>query len=232
MALKNPKIGVYGDKMRSLQRRLSFEHVSLSWRIAKVWMYLGSRTNNNPNINDIGNPIFSETPDRAYDSTPVEINIDWEQLPEQIADLSSFGIHDPSAGQQTFKVHTKSYDDLGRSVIEGDILELPFLEQDGEKTYFEVTDYNKNQEFEHFYGIATGRPMTADRTTQEIPDKNDNADIFNQISTDLQNSAEADVTYEGLDTTDATVDDSEPNEEYDPRNDQQGSLLDDPSATY
>lgn len=237
MTAKKPYIGVYGPKTRALQSRVSYEHVSLSWKVANVWKYLGSRASGTPDIDDIQTTTFMEVPDRAYASEAIEVNIDLEPFPEQQADLSQFGIIDPTSGEQTFKMHTESfkhtgYGGLGRYVIVGDVIEMPFFEQDGNTAYWEITDVDRKQEFENFYVVVTARPLTDSRVTEEIPDKNTNQTVMDNIEADLQTEYETEVQDEGLDDTGVQVDDPQSGDTYDPRDKDQGSLLDDPNRTF
>jgi len=134
-------------------------------------------------------------------------------------------------------MHVESFSDvlsggLGRYIIVGDVLEIPFLQQDGYKAYWEVLDVDRKQEFENFYVIIKARPLTDSREVAEIPDKNSNADVMAGIQTDLDTEANAQVQDEGLDTSEVVVDDPQAGDSYDSRNDAQRSLLDDPSRKF
>ncbi len=153
-----PIIGTYGPLARALQQSLSFEHTTLTWKTANVFLYLGSRTNLTPAITDVQDPILLEARDRAYATTSIEINLYVQPLPEQIVDFQNLGIINPLGNEQKFKVHINSFasDGLGRYLIPGDVIQIPFWQQDGYPTYFEVSDVDRKQEFENFYVVVTG----------------------------------------------------------------------------
>ena len=223
--LKQPKIGVYGPKTRALQKRLSFERTALTWKTANVYRYLGDRRNGSPSIDDL-DPVFLEIADRAYDTTPVPINIAYDELPEQALNLSRFGVIDPLGDQQIFRVHINSFDadGLGRYLVTGDVLEIPFLSENGRKAFFEIEDVDRKPEFENFYVYITAKPIMSTQETTEIPNIPTNSDIMDAIDAEIDAEGAADVTYEEVD--DGTMRDS-----YDPRHDESGDFLDDPNAT-
>lgn len=147
------KIGMYGPNDRALQSSLAYEHEELTAKVANVFMYLGSRVNATPAITDVEDPILLENVDRAYASTSIPINIWVEPLPENVVDLSALGIINPLGNEQRFRVHINSFesDGLGRYLIAGDVLQIPFFTQDGYPTYFEVQDVDRKAAFENFY---------------------------------------------------------------------------------
>lgn len=230
------KIGVYNDKIRSLQKRLSYERVFLTWKDVYVWKYLGDATEDNPDIDDIQNVVFFETMDRAYSQEPVPIPVSHEPLREEGIDLSRIGYISPLANEQTFRFHSASFEEgeLGRYIIEGDILEFPFLEQDGEKAYFEVVDVDRKPEFENFYVVVKAKLMYNKRETQEIPDKNFDEESFTTILDDLEAQQKEYVEKEGLSGEEFETDlpEEDNRDDYDPRNDNQSSFLDDPNRTF
>lgn len=230
--LKSPVIGQYGSKTRLLQKKLSYERISLTWKTVNVYKYLGSRTNATPSINDIPDPVFLEVADRAYDTTPVEINAWWEQLPEQQMDLSQFGIISPLGDTQQFRFHSYSFevDGLGRYIMVGDIIEVPFLEQDGNKVFYEITDINRKNENENYIVIASAKPMADSQETTEIPDKNTDKPLFDNLESELVADMESDFTEDGVDTTTTqTSDEPDSRDPYDPRPDDSEDFLDDPN---
>jgi hypothetical protein len=169
--LKNPKIGRYQSKDRALQKRLSYEKVSLTWKTANVYRYLGDETNGDGALlSDIQDPVFMENRDRRYDTNPVEINIAMEELAESPFSLDKFGIIPILGDTQIFRVHVNSFEDdgMGRYLRAGDVLEIPFLQENGnrgKKAYFEVTDTDNKMEFEKFYVTITTVPV---KDTQEF----------------------------------------------------------------
>lgn len=233
--VKLAKVGLYGNKDRALQRQLAYEHIAHTFKTAYVWKYLGSRANTNPSIDDIQNVTFMEVPDRAYAAQPIEINIDYDRFPERTTDLSQFGIIDPSSDKNTFRVHLNSFaqDQLGRYLINGDVLEIPFLEQDGKKSYWHVDDVDRKQEFEKFYIVIDAKPLESSRRTEEIPDKNDTENVMNNVEDQLEQEFDDTVSQDGLNTDDVEVTDPNDNpDDYDSRDDNQGSILDDPNRTF
>lgn len=232
---KRAKIGLYGGKDRHLQRTVSYEHVAHTWKTAYIWKYLGSRQSVEPNINDIQNVVFMEVPDRAYAGEPIEINIAMEDFPERTTDLSQFGIIDPSSDKNTFRVHLNSLasQHLGRMLIRGDVMEIPFFEQDGNKSYWHIDDVDRKQEFEKYYVVIDAKPLESSRRTEEIPDKNTTDGILNNLEQDLDQKYQDTVGQDGLNTDNTDVVNPNDNpDEYDSRNKDQGSLLDDPNRTF
>jgi hypothetical protein len=232
-SLKKPYIGVYGPKTRALQRRLSFEHVSLTWKTAKIFKYLGSRSNASPQYGDIQDFILLETRDRAYASSPIEINIWNEAFADQQMDFSKFGLIDPSGGnEQTFKIHVNSFDTdgLGRYIISGDIIQMPFFTQDGKPSYWEVTDVNRKTEFENYYVVITACPMDDKQETAEIANKNSQDNIFTTIKTGMDTDQAAQVPEKGLNPGSIVVTNPDTqNQPVDPRPAATGDFLDDPN---
>lgn len=232
--LKNPRVGVYGEKDRLLQARLSYEKTSLTWKTVNVYKYLGSAVNVTPSIEDIQDPVFMENPDRAYDLTPIEINAHFDPLTEELTDLSRFGIINPLGNQQRFTFHTYSFeaDGLGRYITAGDILEVPFWEQEGRKSYWEVESIDRKMEFETFTVVVMATPMNDRQETAEIPDIPSNSSIMDGIDSDRLLEQEANFTEEGYDTSTVTLDDeSVTREKYDPRPDSTEDFLDNPNIT-
>lgn len=230
--LKNSKIGVYGPKDRLLQRTISFERIGLTWKVCNFYKYLGSRTNATPDISDISDPIFLEVADRAYDQTPVTINCWYDALPESQMDLTKFGIISPLPGTQTFKFHIDSFTEegLGRYPVNGDIFEVPFLEQNGKKTFFEITDVDKKSEFEKFYIVVTTVPIKYSQETIEIPDKDSyNSDIKDILQSDITDEQENEFVDSGLDQENLIDVQQKERTDYRPTNDLQDDFLDNPN---
>ena len=203
-SLKNARVGMYGDKDRRLQKTLSFEKTSLTFKTANVYKYLGSEANGtDASINDIQDAIFMETPDRAYDPDPVEINISMDDLSEQAFDLSKFGIISPIGETQLFRVHVNSFDTdgLGRYLIVGDILEIPFLQQNGNDSqlaFFEITDVDRKMEFENFYVTVTTVPVKDTQETAGIDGIPSNSDALSELQDQLDAAYNEDFTESGL----------------------------------
>lgn len=228
--VKLAKIGQYGPKTRALQRRLSYEKVSQTHKFADVWMYLGSRVNDDPSISDIQSTTFMEVPDRAYAAVPVRINIDFDPFPEQQTDLSQFGIVDPTGDDQKIRVHINSYEDLGRPIVEGDVMMVDFFNTEDVDAYWEVKDVDRKHEFEKYYAIITLDQLADSRATREIDMNGSNAGILGEIDNWQQIEQEEVVPFDGLDGRD--IDNGEPGgddepEPYDGRNKTQRSFLDD-----
>lgn len=205
-SLKNPRIGMYGGKDRLLQKTLSFEKVSLTWKTANVYMYLGSEVNGeNASITDIQDTVFMETPDRSYNPIPVEINISMDDLGEQAFDLSKFGIISPIGETQIFRVHVNSFeqDALGRYLIVGDILEIPFLQENGNDSqlaFFEITDVDRKMEFENFYVTVTTVPVKDTQETAGIDGIPTNSDALTGLQDALDAAYSEAFEESGLDS--------------------------------
>jgi hypothetical protein len=229
------KIGRYGEKDRALQRRLSYERIWLSWRDANVYLYLGDKNETDPSTDNIGNITFFETQDKAYEATPKTVPVWTPKLEEEGLDLSQFGYISPGGNQYTFKFHVESFvhpdEGLGRYIMNGDVFEVPFFEQDGNKAYFEVVDVDRKTEFDDYYVTVKATVLYDKREAQEIPDMNTNEtemmDIMNQMDTENDGF----MSEDGLNTDDYDDYDST-QESYDSRNKNQKSFLDDPDAEY
>lgn len=232
---KKPRIGVYEEKTRKLQKRLSFERGSLTWKEALVFKYLGSRESDNPDIADIQVKAFSEIPDRAYAEDGIQINISVERMSEQTTDLSRYGIIDPMGSEQTFRVHITSYEDIGRPIIVGDVIEIPFFEQEGRAALWEIQDVDRTSEFENFYAVLSGTVLEDSRTTREINITNSNSSVMDEVTADNDTAFDEQIPHNGVDTS--TVDVEDPNDQqeepYDPLNNNTvGDFWDDPSKTF
>lgn len=233
--IKRPKVGVYEDKTRSLQNRLSYERVSQTWKTAFVWLYLGSRENAIPATSDIQVTAFMEVPDRAYSAEPVEINIWNEENPEQSVDLSQFGIMNPIGDEKLFRVHINSYDQLGRPIRTGDVLEMPFFSRDGKRAYWEINDVDREQEYEKYYAIVKAIPLDKKRESNEIPINRDNGGILGNYVDQVDLEADEQVSFNDVDTSGVTVDDptTDTTEDFDPRTGEtKRSFLDDETKTF
>lgn len=226
--MKKAKVGVYGEKDRKLQRRLAYERVSQTWKTANVYMYLGSRDSAVPEVTDVQVTTFMEVPDRAYREDPIEINIYFEPLPEQIVDYSALGVITPMGDEQIIKVHINSYEDLGRPIRSGDVLEIPFFKQDHE-AFWEVVDVDRGQEFEKFYAIVKMKELSDSRETREIPISGSSGGIIDDIMNVHNDMAEEQVPHNGVDDT--FIENGETNEksfeDFDGRESPKKSFLDD-----
>ena len=231
---KTPRIGVYQEKTRRLQKNLSYERTSLTWKEAIVYKYLGSRDSENPSIKDIQVKAFSEVPDRAYATEGVRINISVEMMSEQTTDLSRYGIIDPMGGEQTFRVHVKSYEDIGRPVIVGDVIEIPFFEQEGKAALWEIQDVDRTSEFENFYAVLNGTVLEDSRTTREINITNSNSSVMDEILEDNDTAFDEQIPHNGVDTSGVDVEDpNDTSKPFDPLNNNTvGDFWDDPSKTF
>lgn len=210
-----------------LQKRLSYERISLSWKSISVYRYLGSRTEAYPSLSDIPDPIFLEVADRAYDTDPVIINAYWEPQQDDVMDLTKFGLINPLQDVQTFRLHSYSFesDGLGRYPVEGDIIKVPFLEQGGKNVFFEVTDVDRKREPETYIVTVTATPMDSTQETTEIVTNNDQK--LSDLMGSLQDLQDEEVDIDGLDTDGYEIDDPTNHEPYDPRNDESEDFFDD-----
>lgn len=228
MTFKRAKVGLYGEKTRALQRRLSYERVSQTWKIANVFLYLGSRANDDPSIKDVQITTFMETPDRAYSKDSIPINIHFEELHEQIVDYTQFGVIDPTGVDQVVRVHINSYESLGRPIVEGDVLEIPFFEQDSHKAYWEVTDVDRSQEFEKFYAVVKLAELTDSRETREIDHTGSIGPALDSIMDQHLDFAEEMIPFNGYDDSDLVNGEAvDQKQEWDGRQKNQASFLDD-----
>lgn len=224
--LRKGKIGVYGQKTRKLQKKLSAELFGLTFKDANVYMYLGSRANENPDINDIQTKVFYEVPDRAYSQDPVNIAIGMEPMGESGMDFSRFGIINPIGDEQTFRVHVDEFEGcLGRPLIVGDVLEIPFFERNCNKAFWEITDVDDKPSYEKFYYAIKATVLSDSRETREIPIDSGNDSFMDEVSQAADQEYTEQVPYEGFDEP------AQPTE-VDYRNKTQTSFLDDPNKTF
>lgn len=222
------KIGVYGEKTRELQRRMSFEQFGLTFKTAMFYKYLGSRASETPHINDIQNSIWFETPDRAYDCNPIEIAIGMEPLQEVKTDYSRWGVIDPTMDETRVRVHIDDMKALGRTIIVGDVFEVPFYSSECDKSFWKVTDVDRRHEAEKFFVILSVSPMEDSRKTREITDDVSNADILEIAVDGLLEQVSDQVPAEVITFDEEPV---QP-EVVDYRSDLQSSFLDDPNKTF
>jgi len=250
-SFKSPKFGQYGSKDRALQKSISYERTSLTSKEINVYRYLGISDNTPPNIKDIQDTILMENRDRVYDTNPVKINCWLEFLPESMFDLSRFGIINPLGNSTQVRIHTDSFaaDGLGRYIVVGDLIEVPFWTQNNIKSFHEVTDIDKKTEFENFLVVVTMIPVKDSQQTSdldsEIPSNEilidnlgisieaDQDAVFEQGGIDPEPSLYIDRDYidaDYFDSDDAhTYSDEEARTDYDVRPDKSESFLDDPN---
>lgn len=226
--MRRGKIGVYGEKTRRLQRRLTAELFGLTFKDANIYMYLGSRDSVAPHINDIQNQILFETPDRAYAVNPVNILIGMDAMGESGMDFSRFGIINPLGDEQTFRVHVDEFEGcLGRPLIVGDVMEIPFFTKDCEKAFWEITDVDDKPSYERFYYTIKATVMSTSRKTREIPVERSNAAILNFAIDGFDMAAHEQMPQQGLEPN--PMDIPKP---VDYRNKHQASFLDDPTKVF
>lgn len=252
--LKKPKIGLYQQKDRLFQRNISFEKTALSWKTANVYRYLGDATQGaGALITDIQDTLILENPDRRYDTNPVEINVAYEEFNESPFDLSKFGIINPLGNTNIFRIHVNSFDvdGMGRYIMVGDVLEVPFLVTNGNagnKAFFEVTDVDRKMEFENFYVTVTTVPIKDSQEFEDINEIPSNSDALQGLQDELDKAYQATFTDGGLTpepslyverdyVDDDYVDDPATviytdgtTKPYDPRPDKAESFLDDPNS--
>lgn len=221
------KIGVYGPKTRLLQRKITNESFGLTWKTASVYLYLGDRSNLNPDITDIGSFAFWEIPDKAFAIEPVEIPIAMEPKMEGQTDFSRFGIINPLGDDETFRIAVDDYQALGRNLVVGDVFEIPFFERNGKSAFWEINDVDDSQEVEKFIHIIHASNLNDQRTTREIPIDNSNDDLMNDLLRDQD-----DYMSEQVPVQDPTFEDNPLAEEVDYRRSSQKSFLDDPDKEF
>lgn len=223
------KVGVYGEKTRQLQRRMSYEMFGLTMKTAMVYKYLGSRSSVSPHINDIQNRIWFEVPDRAYECDPIEIPVGTEPIQEVKTDFSRWGLIDPNQDESTFRFHVDDMTPLDRTIIVGDVFEIPFYQTDCDSSFWEVTDVDRRSEQEKYLVIVTATPLTSSRKTREI---RDNSTTEDSVGIAVDGFLEEISDQVPADLTTFDVDELMEKEEVDYRNELQSSFLDDPNKTF
>lgn len=228
MSVRRGKIGLYSDKTRTLQRKLSFEAFGLTFKDALFFLYLGSAESVTPDIDDIQCKVFFEIPDRAYDPVPKGIPIGVEPDMEASMDFSRFGLISPLSNEKTFRVHIDDFETLGREIIVGDVFELPFFEKNGKRAQWEVVDVDLKLEYEKFIAIIKASPLSESRTVAGIDKNRDNDDLFSDIMDDADNQYSEIVPSQDLVYNPDTPTPSE----VDYRKENQSDFLDDPNTTF
>ena len=216
-ARKRPNIGVYGDKTRTLQARLSYERVSLTWKTVNIYKYLGQDGIDNPSINDIEDHIFFETRNRAYDPEPIELNAHFEPMVEEQTDLSRFGIINPLADNLRVYMHTWSFGLLGlnRYPVSGDVIEVPFWKQNGIGSYWEVIEVDSKPQFETFAVVLTVEPVKDRQELEDITGIVGNSEIMSEIYSDTVDAMDTFVD-EKTDTSGTDIIDDSESRVYNP----------------
>lgn len=219
------KIGVYGEKARKFQRNIVKSYFDLSPKVANVYLYMGSRDSDNPDINDIQNMVFFEIPDRAYNQNTVPITILMQPINESPMDFSRFGIINPIGDELVARVHMDEMKCLKRPLIVGDILEIPFyMKGCEEKAFFEVTDVDDKPIYDKFYYVIRMVVMDASRKTREIPvDGRSNTGIMDDVIQDMNDALNNQLPFQGFEENDEPVDF---------RNKTQKSFMDDPNMGF
>lgn len=218
--------GMYGDKTRKMQRKLSHQLFELTFKTANVYKYMGSAESETPSINDIQSKVFYEVPDREYEDNPININIAMEPMSESAMDFSRFGMINPMGNEQTIRVHLDDLDCLGRWLIVGDVIEVPFFARECDKAFWEVTDVDDKPSYEKFYVTVQITPLGDSRATQDIPFERSTLPMSDSVQDAQEQEQEAQVPYEGVGSeTDEQV-------PYDARRKQQSSFLDSPFTTF
>lgn len=222
------KIGVYGTKTRTLQRKLSYEAFGLTWKVANVYRYLGDRNNITPDINDIHTRIFHEVPDRAYSETVIPIPLGMDQHNEQKIDFGRVGLINPLQDETLFRVHIDDFDPLGRELIIGDVFELPFFTKNEKKAFWEITDVDLISEYEKFIAIIHAVPLGDNRKTREIPIERSNFDQMESAIFDLDTETGTDVPANTASFDPSTIEPAT----VDYRTETQVDFLDDPTKEF
>ena len=220
------KIGMYGNRTRGLQRRLSYEAFGLTCKHANFYKYLGSRESAVPNINDIQNPVFFEVPDRAYATETIPVPIGMEQFRESKMDFSRFGLINAFQDETEFRMHIDDFEPLGRDVIIGDVFEIPFHSSANGKSLWEVVDVDLRSAAEKFIAIIMCVPLGENRKTVEIPVDRGNGSIMDDIMDEMNQ-------YVSTDVPSAVIGWDEPQETVvDYRTETEISFLDDPNKKF
>lgn len=227
------RVGLYGPKTREFQKNLTYEAFKMTFKTGNVYKYLGDASNENPNINDIGKNTFFEIQKRAYDKTAVGVYLGIESPSESKMDLSQYGIIDPSAEELRVKIHTNDFYCLGREIIVGDAIEIPFYERDCKPAFFEVSDVDRDQSYEKFYFNLTLKPMNDSIKTQELDIERSNENLFDEVKEEKDQQNEERVPYEGIDDSPVYASDPAQEEEStDYRNKKQSGFMDNPLYNF
>lgn len=231
MAARRGKISVYGAKTRILQRRLAFEAFGLSFKEAKVYLFLGGVEGEG--LYSVSNKIFSENPTRVYDKESIDVPIGMEPMPEMKTDFSRFGGLSALTDELTFRMHIDDFKLLGRELIVGDVFEIPFHEDEG-FALFEVTDVDLRNAMEKYIAIIKAVPLKKSRKTKDLNHiiNRDNSAIVDIMQEEMReemndNVPSGELTYD-LDKQPEDIED----DDVDFRKKKQASFLDDPDAKF
>jgi hypothetical protein len=219
------KIGVYSEKTRNFQRKLTYEAYGLTFKEAKFYLYLGDKESDILDINDFSNKVLFEVADRAYAQEGISVPVGMEQYSDSKQDFSRFGLINPLTDEVRFTIHIDDFETLGREIVVGDVFELPFFEKDGKKAFYEVTDVDFKLEKEKFICVFHASTLGSSRATRDIDMNRDNFEFMENLSegmddqlSEIVNTDEPEADFEGVPVT----------KDVDYRNKKQASFLDDP----
>lgn len=229
------KIGVYGTKTRSLQRRITYEAYGLTFAWVNVYRYLGDATSDIPDKEDINTTVFFEVPDRKYDLNTINVPVGMEPLTDEQMDFSRFGIINPLSDEKRFTIHIDDLGDIGRDLVVGDVFEIPyyertedpFYEPQGKRVFWEITDVNKDLMIDKYILVFHATPLSKNRKTSNIPVDDSLDDDFTAII----NAAEEEYS-DDVKTSEPTFEDDPQKEEVDNRDSVQSNFLDDPNNRF
>jgi hypothetical protein len=219
------KIGVYSEKTRKLQRRLTYEAYGLTFKEAKFYLYLGDKESDVIDINDFSNKVLFEVADRTYSTTGISVPVGMEQYSDSKQDFSRFGLINPLTDEVRFSIHIDDFETLGRPLVVGDVFEMPFFEKDGKKAFYEVTDVDFKLEKEKFICVFHASTLESSRKSRDIDLNRDNFNFMEDLSEGM------DENFSEIINTDETETDFEKEsvtKNVDYRNKLQSSFLDDP----
>lgn len=220
------RIGVYGKKTRRLQRRLSFESFGLTFKDALVWRYLGSREKEVPSIDDVQCMVFWEVPERAYSSDVIAIPVGVEMAPEVKTDFSRMGLINPLQDETIFRFHIDDFRSLERTMIVGDVFEIPFFTDEHMKSMWEVVDVDLRSMAEKFIAVVHAVPLGESKKTREIPVDNGARDLMDGLMGDFDEQVSEILPAAELDFDIPAVQD------VDFRDEKQRGFLDDPTKEF
>lgn len=228
------RINPYSAKNRALQRSISKQAFEMGTKEVCIYKYLGSLDSENPSIFDVGNKVFDEVPDRVYDETPYSSIGYMRPSMESMMDYSEFGILNPE--NEFMKFHIDHLKCMGRLLITGDILYIPFLDEmkEGHIPWWEVSDVDETQVQEKFYINVTVVPLSRSRKNNSFDLPVDDFNMDTEIFQDKMDTLQSEVPYEETHYDDEPAPAEEDQTPVDPRktSKHKKSFLDDEDFSF
>ncbi|MCI4410585.1 MAG: hypothetical protein JHC38_02805 [Thiotrichales bacterium] len=199
------KIGVYGNKTRTLQRKLSYEALGLTFKEARFFLFQGDKDAAKLSTTSFKDKVFYEIANRSYAKDYVAIPVAFDPRTHMKTDFSRFGLVNPMTAEVEYIVHVDDCNLLGRKPVIGDVFEIPFFETSPGYSVWEIVDVDDKRSYEEYIFTLTAIPVTKSRATRDLTINSDSESVFSTLMD------EADVDYASyVPTTDVNADQTTP----------------------